>query len=89
MKTSKNFSQFIKKLEEKILHDSHETVLLSKKAEQRSGAGLIVINGDQCVNGSSACQGSINGKRCSNSDCDNSSNSKKCTTIQPAGIFNI
>lgn len=87
MKTSTNFSQFIKHLEEKILHDAHETVLLSKNPEQSFGTGLIVVNGDQCVNGSSACQGSINGKRCSNGDCDNSSNSKKCTTIQPTGIL--
>lgn len=88
MKTNNNFSKFIANLEQKMINNDQEMILLSKNIDANFGAGAIVINGEQCVNGSSACQGSINGTRCSNSDCNNSSNSKKCTVLQPStGIF--
>lgn len=74
-------------IEKKMISENNESLFLSKVSEDHM-AGEIVINGDQCVNGSSACQGSLNNSRCSNGNCDNSSNGRKCTVLSPSiGIF--
>ncbi len=77
-------SKFLKLIEEKIISGNTESVFLSKGNENLIAGELIVVNGNQCVNGSSACQGSINDSRCSNGNCDNSSNGRKCTVLSPS-----
>lgn len=79
-----NKSKFLKVIEEKIISGNVESLLISKINENLIGGDFIVVNGNQCVNGSSACQGSINDSRCSNGNCDNSSNGRKCTVLTPS-----
>lgn len=84
MNTNTKFLKFIANLEQMIIDENQETILLSKTIDQSFGSGFIVTNGELCVNASSACQGSTNGRRCSNSDCSDSTNTKKCTVLQPS-----
>lgn len=84
MNINTKFSKFIANLEQMIIDENQETILLSKTIDLSFGSGLIVTNGELCINSTSACQGSMNGRKCSNSDCSDSTNTKKCTTIQPS-----
>ena len=77
-------SKFLKIIEEKMVSSDSESLYLSKINEDLIAGDFIVVNGNQCINGSSACQGSINDSRCSNGNCDNSSNGRKCTVLSPS-----
>jgi len=83
MDTKKKKPTFIEFIEEKMILSADDCFLLYK-ANENLQAGSIVVNGNQCVNGSSACQGSINDSRCSNGNCDNSTNGRKCTVLTPS-----
>lgn len=82
MNTNSKFLKFVANLEHQIIDNNEELILLSRNVNDNFGGNLIITNGDRCINSSSACQGSINDYKCSNGNCDNSSNGKRCTTIQ-------
>lgn len=78
METNSKFSKFVAKLEQKMLDSNQESFILVNDSQNVFGG--IGVNSGSCINGSDACNGSINGK-CSNSKCDNSMNTRKCTVI--------
>lgn len=78
METNSKFSKFVAKLEQKVLNSNQESLILIN--ESNYFGGLVGVNDGTCINASDACNGSING-RCSNSKCDSSINSRKCTVI--------
>jgi len=83
MKNTK-FLNFIERLEQNMTDNYHESIILTNFSEQQYGGDFIGVNDKSCVNGSAACQGSINDSRCSNGNCDNSINGRKCTVLTPS-----
>ncbi|KQM24971.1 hypothetical protein ASE55_17655 [Chryseobacterium sp. Leaf201] len=67
-----------------MIDNNHESLILTNSMEHSHGGNFIGVNDSRCVNGSSACQGSINDYKCSNGDCGTSINTKKCTVLQPS-----
>lgn len=80
MDTTNKFSKFVAKLEQKMLDSNQESLILVNEHSHIGGLLDVGINSGSCINASDACNGSINGK-CSNSKCDNSMNTRKCTVI--------
>ena len=70
---------FLNSLESEQLKANQDTMLISGSYENQSGE--IGTNASRCVNGTTACIGSINDRRCSNGVCDYTINGKKCTTV--------
>lgn len=65
---------FLNSLESEQLKANQDTMLISGSYENQSGA--IGTNASRCVNGTTACIGSINDRRCSNGVCDYTINGK-------------
>ncbi|HAH38466.1 MAG TPA: hypothetical protein DEQ87_06995 [Algoriphagus sp.] len=76
MDTKSKFTNFVAKLEQKMLDSNQESmVLLGIQGEEIGGS-----NGS-CTNGVAACSGSINNRKCTNSNdtgCTGSINSRTC-----------
>lgn len=86
MDTNNKFSNFVAKLEQKMLDGNQESMILIGTEKETFFGGS---NDGRCTNDSSSCDGSIN-NRCTNSSasgCEGSMNERRCKTREISAAF--